>query len=240
MDELVISAQNLSKTYPIGSSEVKALQNVNFSIREGEIIGVYGPSGSGKSTLLHILATLESNSKGTLTFDKISLKRLTSNQIAELRQKIGFVFQDYNLISRLTALENVCLGLDIQGRYSRKKRKELAQKTLEFVGLQARLNHKPGELSGGEQQRVAIARAIVQEPRILLMDEPTGNVDSETKKLLLDLIYRINQEKHLSIIIASHDPSIKHICNRIIELIDGEISNITEGSISNQNLGEIS
>ncbi len=218
----VVETRNLKKTYMQGSVPVPALRGVDLDIASGELVAIMGPSGSGKSTLLNLIGALDVPTEGTVFIDREDTLKLNRNQLANLRQRIGFVFQYFNLISRLTALQNVELGMMIQGM-TRKQRREKATKILESVGLLDRIKHKPSELSGGQQQRVAIARALGQDPKCLLMDEPTGNVDTATRDSLLALIKELNATQGMTIIIVTHDIEIAKQTRRIIRLIDGLI-----------------
>ncbi len=218
----VVETRNLKKTYMQGVVPVPALRGVDLDIAGGELVAIMGPSGSGKSTLLNLIGALDVPTEGTVSIDREDTSKLNRNQLAHLRQRIGFVFQYFNLITRLTALQNVELGMMIQGM-ARKERREKAKKILESVGLADRMKHKPSELSGGQQQRVAIARALGQDPKFLLMDEPTGNVDTATRDSLLALIKELNATRGITIIIVTHDIEIAKQTRRIIYLIDGVI-----------------
>ena len=216
----MIEALNLSKSYELGSQHVVALKNVTFRIHGGEWVAIMGQSGSGKSTLMNLLGCLDQPTEGTYLLDDIDVKTLNGDSLAEVRnRKIGFVFQSFNLLPRSSALENVELPL-LYGRVPDSREKSL--KALERVGLAARARHKPNELSGGERQRVAIARALVNNPTIILADEPTGNLDSRTGEEIMEMFTRLHSEG-VTLILVTHEPHIAEYSHRIITLKDGEI-----------------
>jgi putative ABC transport system ATP-binding protein len=216
----VITASNVEKVYQMGSVEVQALRGVSFAISKGEVIAIMGPSGSGKSTLMNILGCLDVPTSGDYTLDGVNVSNLTDDALAEVRnRKIGFVFQSFNLLSRASALANVELPLRYGG--VTKGRKERAEKALEAVGLKDRMHHMPSEMSGGQQQRVAVARALVNDPAILLADEPTGNLDTLSGTEIMNLILSLNQERGTTIIIVTHDPRIGSQMQRVIRVRDG-------------------
>jgi putative ABC transport system ATP-binding protein len=220
----MIKVQNLKKYYKLGGEEVRALDDVSFEIKDGEILSIIGPSGSGKSTLMHILGGLDSPDEGVVEVDDINLEKMSSAKLARYRnKKIGFIFQTFNLQPHLTALENVELPLIFAG-HSSKRRKDMAREALIKVGLEKRMNHKPNELSGGQRQRVSIARAIVNKPTIIFADEPTGNLDSKTGKTILELLKKLNSEEGVTIIIVTHDEYIAKSTNRIIQIFDGKLN----------------
>jgi putative ABC transport system ATP-binding protein len=219
----VVEAINVKKTYMLGKVPVEALRGVNLRVEAGDFVSILGPSGSGKSTMLNLLGALDKPTSGTLLIDGVDMSKLNDNQLADLRLKIGFVFQFFNLIPRLTARKNVELAMSIANKSKRKRRKH-AIALLEAVGLKDRVNHKPAELSGGQQQRVAIARALANNPKFLLLDEPTGNVDSKTAKEVMDIIHKLNLEQEVSIIMVTHDEKLAHEAKRIVRMIDGNIS----------------
>ena len=220
MDEDVIRVVDLVKTYRMGEIEVHALNGVSFEIKRGEVISIMGPSGSGKSTLMNILGCLDRPTHGDYFLDGVKVSGLKDDQLASIRnQKVGFVFQSFNLLPRQTALANVELPLRYAGEV--KKRKEKARDALVAVGLKERIRHRPSELSGGQQQRVAIARALVNDPSIVMADEPTGNLDSKSGKEIMDLILNLNRERGTTIIIVTHDPRIAEQTQRVIRLMDG-------------------
>ncbi len=216
----VIEARDLSKMYVMGEVEVQALRGVSFTIERGEVVSIMGPSGSGKSTLMNTLGCLDRPTSGEYFLDGESVAKLNDDQLAEIRnRKVGFVFQSFNLLSRQTAITNVELPL----RYSGKPegRRERAIAALEAVGLNDRMTHRPFELSGGQQQRVAIARAIVNNPAIIMADEPTGNLDSKVGGEIMSLLLNLNRESGTTLIIVTHDPTIAEQTQRVIRLRDG-------------------
>lgn len=219
----MIHVEELTKVYQMGENEVRALDGVGFSIKKGEMIAIMGPSGSGKSTLMSIIGCLDVPSSGRYTIDDVSVENMDETHLAEVRgQKIGFVFQQFNLLARTSALENVKLPLTYAG-YSGKERDDRAMKALERVGLGKRTHHAPNELSGGQQQRVAIARAIVNDPAILLADEPTGALDSKTGVEIMDLFQSLHRDNGQTVILVTHDAHVARHTDRIIKLSDGKI-----------------
>ena len=218
----VVETTNLKKTYMLGKVPVNALQGVNLKVEEGDFIAILGPSGSGKSTLLNMIGALDKPTEGKVWINGVDVSTLNDNQLTGLRQGIGFVFQFFNLIPRLSARGNVELTLSIAGRGKSERRKR-AEELLETVGLKERMNHKPSELSGGERQRVAIARALVNNPKFLLMDEPTGNIDSKTAGEIMGLIKQLNKEKGVTIIMITHDQQLATQAKRIVRMLDGTI-----------------
>ena len=219
----VVEAINVTKTYMLGKVPVEALRGVNLKVGNGDFISILGPSGSGKSTMLNLIGALDKPTSGTLLIDGFDISKLNDNQLSDLRRRIGFVFQFFNLIPRLTARGNVELSMAISdmGKAQRKKR---AEDLLETVGLKDRINHKPAELSGGQQQRVAIARALANNPKFLLLDEPTGNIDSKTASEVISLIKKLNVEDNVSIIMVTHDQHLAREATRTVQMFDGEIS----------------
>ena len=219
---MVIKTQGISKTYWMGSETIHALQSITIEINRGEYVAFMGPSGSGKSTLMNIIGCLDSPTDGEYVLNSRDVSDLSENELAEIRNKeIGFVFQTYNLLPRATSLENVALPLIYAG-IGRSEREERAQKTLENVGLHDRSSHKPNELSGGQRQRVAIARALVNNPSIILADEPTGNLDSKTSHDIMDLFQELHNKGN-TIIMVTHEDDIAHCAHRIVRLRDGLI-----------------
>jgi putative ABC transport system ATP-binding protein len=222
MDSL-IQVKDLVKVYSLGEVEVIALQGVSLSIDRGEFVAIMGASGSGKSTFMNILGFLDQPTSGQYLLESINGENLSRDELAEIRnRKIGFVFQGFNLLSRTSALENVELPLLYAGT-STSKRKELARKSLSAVGLEGREHHYPSQLSGGEQQRVAIARALVNEPSILLADEPTGNLDTKTSEEIMGIFQYLNRDKGITIIMITHEADIASFAKRVILFRDGKI-----------------
>ena len=216
----VISVQNLKKTYYMGAEVINALQSVSLDIERNEYVALMGPSGSGKSTLMNLLGCLDTPSAGTYILNKQDVSRLTDDELAEIRNKeIGFVFQTFNLLPRLSSLENVALPLVYAG-LRKSQRLAKAQAALEKVGLGDRVHHKPNELSGGQRQRVAIARALVNDPSIILADEPTGNLDTKTSVEIMAIFEKIHQQGN-TIILVTHEPDIAEHAHRIVRLRDG-------------------
>ncbi len=220
MADWVIEARDLCKVYKMGEVEVQALRGVSVTIRRGEVLAIMGPSGSGKSTLMNLLGCLDRPTSGEYRLDGELVSRMSNDQLALVRnRKVGFVFQSFNLLPRASALANVELPLRYAGL--RRGRSDRARAALESVGLLDRITHHPTELSGGQQQRVAIARALVNDPAIVMADEPTGNLDSNSGKEIMELILRLNREHGTTIIIVTHDSSIAGQTQRIIHLRDG-------------------
>ena len=219
----MIHVEELTKIYQMGDNEVRALDGVGFTIEKGEMVAIMGPSGSGKSTLMSIIGCLDVPTSGRYTIDDVAVENMDETRLADVRgRKIGFVFQQFNLLARTSALENVKLPLTYAG-VSGKERDERAMKALERVGLGKRTHHAPNELSGGQQQRVAIARAIVNEPAILLADEPTGALDSKTGVEIMDLFQSLHRENGQTVILVTHDAHVARHTDRIIKISDGKI-----------------
>jgi len=218
----IVEAVDLKKTYMLGKVPVNALRGVNLKVESGDFLAILGPSGSGKSTLLNLIGALDKPTEGNMLIEGVDVSTLNDNQLADLRRRIGFVFQFFNLIPRFTARENVELSMAIAA-LSKADRRRRTEDLLETVGLKERMNHKPAELSGGEQQRVAIARALANNPKFLLMDEPTGNIDSKTASEIIGLIKRLSEEKGVTIIMVTHDQRLAGQAKRIVQMFDGLI-----------------
>jgi len=218
----VVEALDLKKTYMLGKVPVEALRGVNLKVEKGDFLAILGPSGSGKSTLLNLIGALDKPTSGTLLIDGVDVSKLTDNQLADLRRRVGFVFQFFNLIPRFTAKDNVELSMSIANR-SRVEREKRTGELLETVGLKDRMNHKPAELSGGQQQRVAIARALSNDPSFLLLDEPTGNIDSKTAHELMEIIKNLNRNG-VTIIMVTHDQHLAQEAKRAVHMMDGVIT----------------
>jgi putative ABC transport system ATP-binding protein len=228
---MLISIKNLNKTYIMGAEVVEALKDVSLNIDVNEYVALMGPSGSGKSTLMNLIGCLDSPTKGQYSLNNIEVSTMNDAELAEVRNKqIGFVFQTFNLLPRLTALENVALPLVYAG-FTKSERVEKAKKTLESVGLGSRMLHKPNELSGGQRQRVAVARALVNDPAIILADEPTGNLDTKTSYEIMGLLEQIHAEGN-TIILVTHEHDIAMHAHRIVRLRDGLI----ESDVRNENI----
>jgi putative ABC transport system ATP-binding protein len=223
MEEEVLRLEGVTRNYRLGKTIVRALRGIDLVVRKEEILGVMGPSGSGKSTLLHILGALDTPDSGRALIDGTDITTLPERELTRLRgTRIGFVFQTFNLVATLTAQMNVELPMIFQ-RVPRSARAARAQGLLDRVGLSDRAHHRPNELSGGERQRVAIARALANDPGIILADEPTGNLDSESGAVILDLLQELRQEDGKTVIIVTHDPEAAAIADRIVRLKDGRV-----------------
>jgi putative ABC transport system ATP-binding protein len=220
MNELVIDLKDITKTYRMGKVEVPALKGITTSILKGEMVAIIGASGSGKSTLMNIIGCLDKPTTGTYFLEGVDVGRLNDNRLAELRnKKLGFVFQQYNLLPRINALSNVELPMVYSGILQKYKR---AKETLERVGLGQRLNHKPTEMSGGEQQRVAIARALINDPSLILADEPTGNLDTVASAEIMGIFHQLNRDG-MTVVLVTHETDIAQQAQRIIRISDGKI-----------------
>jgi len=219
---VIVETRKLKKTYMLGKVPVNALQGVNLRVEKGDFLAILGPSGSGKSTLLNMIGALDKPTEGKIFIEGVDVSKLNDNELADIRRRIGFVFQFFNLIPRLTARGNVELTMAVTG-LSKNERRKRAEELLETVGLKERVNHKPAELSGGERQRVAIARALANNPKFLLMDEPTGNIDSKTAHEIIELVKSLNEEKGVTIIVITHDQNIASQANKKVQMLDGLI-----------------
>jgi len=216
----MLELENITKVYKAGQTEIPALRGISCCIESGEMVSIIGPSGSGKSTLMNIIGCLDKPTSGRYRMDGTEVSELNDNQLAEIRnKKIGFVFQSFNLLSRTTALANVELPLIYSGASNRRQR---ALQVLESVGLAHRVTHRPSELAGGEQQRVAIARALINNPSLILADEPTGNLDTQTSKEIM-LVFKQLNEQGMTIVLVTHEPDIAAYTQRTIKLRDGQI-----------------
>ncbi len=219
---MIITVDNINKTYKNGSLELQVLKNISFKVDKGEFLAIMGSSGSGKSTMMNILGCLDNQYEGRYILDGIDISKSTENELSEIRnKKIGFIFQSFNLLPRLTALENVELPL-VYSSIPKEERHKRANELLEMVGLKDRTHHRPNELSGGQRQRVAIARALVNNPSIILADEPTGNLDSKSEEEIIEILQKLNKMGK-TIVIVTHEPSIGEIAERKIIFKDGEI-----------------
>jgi len=221
-EDCVIDARELTKVYKMGEVEVHALRGLSMRIMRGEVVAIMGPSGSGKSTLMNMIGCLDRPTSGEYYLDGEAVANLKDDQLAEIRnRKVGFVFQSFNLLSRASALSNVELPIRYSGQSS--GRRERARNALEQVGLGDRLHHRPNELSGGQQQRVAIARALVNDPAIILADEPTGNLDTKSGEEIMHLLLNLNKERGTTLIIVTHDPDVAAQTQRSIHIRDGVV-----------------
>jgi putative ABC transport system ATP-binding protein len=222
---MLIEVEDLKKIYRLGDVEVPALNGVTFNIDQGEVVAITGQSGSGKSTMMNVLGCLDIPTSGHYRLEGVDISQMTEDRLATIRNlKIGFVFQQFNLLPRATTLQNVELPLRYAGKSNGSMKR--AREMLELVGLGDRLNHKPAELSGGQQQRVAIARALVNQPSLILADEPTGNLDSKTGQEIMRLLLNLNIEQGLTLVLVTHDPTIAAMAQRVIQLKDGMISDM--------------
>ncbi len=222
---VVICARGVEKALPLGSHVVHALRGVDMDVYGGELVGIIGPSGSGKSTLLGLIGGLDTPTGGTISIDGVDITRMNEDQLTDVRnEKIGFIFQFFNLIPTLSALENVALPIQF-ARHPRFNAEKRAKELLDALGLSDRMRHRPSELSGGQQQRVAIARALANNPPLLLADEPTGNLDSESGTMVMEALEQIRQDSGTTVVIVTHDAQIAHRADRVMTLVDGMIHN---------------
>lgn len=224
-NNVIIRTRGVSKELPLGSHTIHALRGVDMDIYAGEVVSIIGPSGSGKSTLLGLIGGLDTPTHGTIEIDGVDITRMNEDQLTEIRnEKIGFIFQFFNLIPTLTALENVALPV----QFARKRRfdpDKRARELLSMLGMGDRMRHRPSELSGGQQQRVAIARALANNPPLLLADEPTGNLDTESGSMVMEALQTIREQSGTTVIIVTHDPQLAARADRIIKLVDGMVVN---------------
>lgn len=224
MTEWVVDARDITKVYQMGEVEVHALRGLSVKIAPGEVLSIMGPSGSGKSTLMNILGCLDRPTSGEYSLNGESVANMTDDQLADIRNRgVGFVFQSFNLLPRATALANVELPMRYAALNGR-NRKQVAIDALEAVGLGDRIHHRPNELSGGQMQRVAIARALVNNPSIIMADEPTGNLDSESGDEVMAVLKKLNQDRGTTLIVVTHDPEIAALTDRVIKILDGRIA----------------
>ena len=220
----MIELRDVWRLYYMGEETINALAGINLEISQGEFVSIVGPSGSGKSTLLHIIGGLDSPTKGSIIVDGQDLSKASDRELSSYRnKKVGFVFQTFNLQPTYNALENVALPL-VFAKVPLGKRNQIAREALDTVGLGDRVRHKPGELSGGERQRVGIARALVNNPKILLTDEPTGNLDSKARERIMELLTRLNKERGLTLVLATHDLESAKNANRMLQMHDGKLT----------------
>ncbi len=230
MNAVAVQAQNLHKSYLLGATAVGALRGIDLTIERGEFVAFMGPSGCGKTTLLNLIGAIDTPSRGTLCVDEIALDKLSEDQLADLRRdRIGVVFQFYNLLPTLSARENIELPMQFKST-GRRERRERSLWLLERVGLRDRADHKPAELSGGEQQRVSIARALANEPALVLLDEPTGDLDSATGRGIMSLLRDLNQQEKVTLLVATHDSLVAEASSRIIALRDGRVEHDSRAS----------
>jgi putative ABC transport system ATP-binding protein len=216
----MIQLQNIIKSYPMGKRELTVLQGINLTIEKGEMVAIMGPSGSGKSTLLNLIGLLDKPTSGSYLLEGKEVGQLGGRDLSKVRaQKIGFIFQSFNLLPYLSAIDNVELGQE----YADKEDIQAAKDALTKLGLEDRINHRPNELSGGEQQRVAVARALAKDPPIIIADEPTGNLDSKASKEIMNVLSNLHTERNITLIMVTHDPNIARYCQRIIHIQDGQV-----------------
>lgn len=230
MSEMAVQAENVHKSYLMGATAVGALRGVDLTVKTGEFVALMGPSGCGKTTLLNLIGAIDLPSRGSIHVDGVDLLQLTEDQLADLRRdRIGMVFQFYNLIPTLTACENVEIPMQFKG-VAPHARRARALALLERVGLKDRADHKPSELSGGEQQRVSIARSLANQPALILLDEPTGDLDSATGSEIITLLRDLNEREKVTLVIATHDSSIAEQSSRVIRLRDGRVDTDTKAA----------
>lgn len=223
----IIEMKAIRKSYKMGHNTLEVLKGIDLTIQEGEFVAILGPSGSGKSTMMNIIGCIDTKTDGDYILDGKNIEKFTENELSSIRNdKIGFIFQKFNLLGRLSTLRNVEIPLLLRGR-NRKEAKSEAIRYLEMVGLGDRIHHKPIELSGGQQQRVAIARALIGQPQLLLADEPTGNLDQESGKEIMELFLKLNEEGN-TIVMITHDENVAKKAKRVIRILDGKIMEVTK------------
>lgn len=227
----VIRVKNLYKIYRVGETKVRALNGVDFEIARGEFVAIVGTSGSGKSTLLNMLAGLEKPTKGEIAIGKVHIEKMTEKQlVAFRREKVGFIFQSYNLLNTMNAIENVALPLSFRG-VPRKERLKQAEKIMKLVGVEEQAKHMPNQMSGGQQQRVGVARALVVRPEIIFADEPTGNLDSNTSREIMNLMQNVVREHKQTLIMVTHDNTLAGFADKIIRIMDGKIVDMKDNTV---------
>ena len=237
-DNVLIKTKNLSKYYVVGDETIKALDDVNLEIVRGQIVAILGTSGSGKSTLLNMLAGLERPTKGEVQIGRFKIEQLSEEQLTKFRQRYtGFIFQSYNLLQTLTALENVAFPLTFRG-IGKQEREKKAYEMLKLVGIADRYMHKPEEMSGGQQQRVGIARALVTDPSIIFADEPTGNLDSNTTREVMQMIRNIVNERHNTVIMVTHDINVAKYADVIVNISDGKVVSVSKNDMNGDSKNE--
>ena len=222
-EDYIITTQGLTKEYPFGEATIKAINGIDFAIKRGEYVTIVGPSGSGKTTFLNLIGTIDKPTSGEIFFNEKSISKMTNAEVRHLRRfKIGFVFQAFNLLEILTTAENIALPMIINGTPAR-ERDERVQELLEIIGLPDRGDHFPIELSGGQRQRVAIARSLANNPEVILLDEPTGQLDSNTSREIMDYLLKINEEEKVTLIVVTHEDMIAKEAKRPLTILDGKI-----------------
>ena len=237
-DNVLIKTKNLSKYYVVGDETIKALDDVNLEIVRGQIVAILGTSGSGKSTLLNMLAGLERPTKGEVQIGRFKIEQLSEEQLTKFRQRYtGFIFQSYNLLQTLTALENVAFPLTFRG-IGKQEREKKAYEMLKLVGIADRYMHKPEEMSGGQQQRVGIARALITDPSIIFADEPTGNLDSNTTREVMQMIRNIVNERHNTVIMVTHDINVAQYADTIVKISDGKVVAVSKNDMNGDSKNE--
>lgn len=237
-DNVLIKTKNLSKYYVVGDETIKALDDVNLEIVRGQIVAILGTSGSGKSTLLNMLAGSERPTKGEVQIGRFNIEQLSEEQLTKFRQRYtGFIFQSYNLLQTLTALENVAFPLTFRG-IGKQEREKKAYEMLKLVGIADRYMHKPEEMSGGQQQRVGIARALVTDPSIIFADEPTGNLDSNTTREVMQMIRNIVNERHNTVIMVTHDINVAQYADTIVKISDGKVVSVSKNDMNGDSKNE--